>query len=372
MTEQIAVFYDESVLAHDTGTGFFEAAPSPILEVAEPHPENALRMKNMVSALRKGPIADRLTWHSAAAATDEQLVLFHDQAYIDELANTDPATFDRSTDTTVFGPGSWPIIKQAAGLVVAAADHVWSGAGNLAYAAVRPPGHHAQPAKTDGYCFVNNTGVAIEVLRQKGLKRACVIDWDVHHGNGTQEGFYDDPNVLTVSIHMDHGAWGPSHTQTGSADEIGSGDGVGANLNVPMPYGSGDQAYAAAFERIIAPAVRGFAPELIVIACGQDANQFDPNGRQIVTMAGFRELGRRARALADELTGGKLVLVQEGGYAVSYAAYCLHATLEGVLGSEQQLDDPLAYMPEHLEHLDASLERITETRSAAIAAARTS
>jgi acetoin utilization deacetylase AcuC-like enzyme len=199
------------------------------------------------------------------------------------------------------------------------------------------------------------------------LKRACVIDWDVHHGNGTQEGFYADPDVLTVSMHMDHGAWGPSHTQTGGADEAGTGAGRGANLNVPLPCGRGDAAYARAFDEIVAPAVRAFAPELIVIACGQDANQFDPNGRQLVTMAGFRALGERARALADDLTGGKLVLVQEGGYAVSYAALCLNATLEGVLGTGETIADPIGFMPEATDDLDAVIARIKDARAAALA-----
>jgi len=366
MSDQIAVFYDDIVLRHDTGHGFFEGPPSPILEVQERHPENAERLKNMVSALKGGPIASALTWQTAPPATVDQMELFHDRAYLDELATREATSASRATGTTVFGPGSWDVIKAAAGLAVGAATHVWSGKGKIAYAMPRPPGHHAQPAMTDGYCFVNNGGVAIEVLKTHGLKRACIIDWDVHHGNGTQEGFYGDPNVLTISMHMDHGAWGASHTQTGGANEVGAGDGVGANLNVPLPYGSGDTTYLKAFDDLIAPAVRHFAPEILFIACGQDASQFDPNGRQTVTMAGFRELGRRARALAEELTDGKLVLVQEGGYAVSYAAYCLHATLEGVLGSDKQLDDPIAYMPEHLEHLDETLVRITQVRTGAI------
>jgi acetoin utilization deacetylase AcuC-like enzyme len=308
-----------------------------------------------------------LDWHAVTPATEEQLLLFHDADYIAGLASNDFKETFRATATTVFGPGSWPVAKLAAGLAIAAGEQVWSGAGKIAYALVRPPGHHAQPATADGYCFLNNTGVAIEVLRRQGLRRACVIDWDVHHGNGTQEGFYSDPDVLTVSLHMDHGAWGESHRQTGAAEEVGKGAGKGANLNIPLPYGSGDRAYLCAFDEIVSPAVRAFSPEIIFIGAGQDANQFDPNGRQIVTMEGFRQLGRRARVLADELCGGKLVLVQEGGYAVSYAAYCLHATLEGVLLREASLPDPIAYMPEHCENLDNALQRIRDARAAALA-----
>jgi len=322
----------------------------------------------MASVLRKGPVRDALDWHGAEPASDQALRLFHDGGYLDglaKLAMEDSYRVD-STESTVFGPGTWPIIKVAAGLAIAAAEHVWQGKGDIAYALSRPPGHHAQPAMADGYCFVNNIGVAINVLRQQGLKRAAVIDWDVHHGNGTQEGFYDDPDVLTVSMHMDHGSWGPTHVQTGAVDEVGTGKARGTNLNVPLPYGGGNAMYLAAFDEIVAPAVRDFAPEILFIAAGQDANQFDPNGRQAVTMEGFYELGRRARSLAADLCGGKLVLVQEGGYALSYAAYCLHATLEGVLGRARALDDPIAFMPDHTENLPSTIKRLQEARKAAL------
>jgi len=129
-----------------------------------------------------------------------------------------------------------------------------------------------------------------------------------------------------------------------------------------LPYGSGDSAHFRAFDEIITPAVKAFRPQILVVAAGQDANQFDPNGRQNVTMAGFHGLGLRARKLATELTDGKLVLVQEGGYSISYAAYCLHTTLEGVLGLRSSLDDPIAFLPDHTHGLEAALRKILETR----------
>lgn len=363
---RLAVYFDAQVFDHETGYGLFEGPPSPYLVVPERHPENGERVRNMAAVLRKGPVRDALDWYCAGAASDEALRTFHESAYLEKLAAVEPEDSYRDTGTTVFGPGSWPIIKVSAGLAIAAGEHVWQGKGDMAYAMSRPPGHHAQPGMADGYCFVNNIGVAIGVLRQQGLKRAAVIDWDVHHGNGTQEGFYDDPDVLTVSMHMDHGPWGPTHTQTGGADEVGTGDGKGANLNVPLPYGSGNGAYQAAFDQIVVPAIREFAPEILFIAAGQDANQFDPNGRQTISMEGFYQLGLRARALAAEVCGGKLVLVQEGGYAMSYAAYCLHATLEGVLGRDRALDDPISYMPEHTEGLEATISRLNHVREKAL------
>ena len=205
---------------------------------------------------------------------------------------------------------------------------------------------------------MNNIGVAIEEAKTHGLKRVAVIDWDVHHGNGTQEGFYRDPDVFTVSLHMDHGAWGPNHQQTGAPEEAGEGDGRGANLNVALPFGSGDVTYHAAFDQLVAPEVERFEPELLIIACGQDANQFDPNGRQCVTMRGFHGLGSRAHVLAERCCDGRLVLVQEGGYALSYAAHCLHSTLEGALGEEESLRDPLAFLPEPVDTIEAMLASI--------------
>jgi acetoin utilization deacetylase AcuC-like enzyme len=156
-------------------------------------------------------------------------------------------------------------------------------------------------------------------------------------------------------MHMRHGSWGPAHPQTGAADEVGSGAGEGFNVNVELPVGTGDGGYLRAVEKLVVPIVDGFAPELLVVACGQDANQFDPNGRQCVTMEGFRALGAAARALAKGHCDGRIVLVQEGGYARSYSAFCLHATLAGVLERETELEDPCAYLPDDPGHADEEI-----------------
>jgi acetoin utilization deacetylase AcuC-like enzyme len=344
--KNINVFWHPAVLNHNTGRGFFQRPPSPFLEVTEPHPENPDRLRNMRSVLQHGPLKPYVGWHIGRHATLEELQAFHDPQYIDMLQDVEHAGGKRLAPTTVLAPGSLDAARVAAGTTLAAMTYILDGHGNLAYALVRPPGHHAAPAQADGYCFFNNIGVAVEHALKQGIKRVAVIDWDVHHGNGTQEGFYDRADVLTVSLHMDHGAWGPSHPQTGKADEIGRGLGVGFNLNVPLPMGTGDDGYDYAMTELVLPAIKAFAPELLIVAAGQDGSQFDPNGRQLLTMAGFRRLGQHARALADKYCDGRLLLVQEGGYAVSYAAYCLHATLEGVLGVSELLDDPIAYLPE--------------------------
>lgn len=214
------------------------------------------------------------------------------------------------------------------------------------YALVRPPGHHAQPGKADGYCLCNSTAIAAEHLRARGAERVAIIDWDVHHGNGTQECFYSRADVLTVSLHEGHGSWGPWHPQTGSPLEKGIGEGAGYNVNVQLPYGAGNAAYLQAMGEIVIPIVDEYQPSVILVAAGQDANQFDPNGRHCLTMAGFDALGRSVRQLADRQCDGRLAVIQEGGYAVSYTAFCAHATLAGVLGVPSGLHDPLAYLPD--------------------------
>ncbi len=365
--DTLEVFWNESALGHDTGRGFFGGPASEYLAVAENHPENADRVRNMHAVLQRGPISEYLHWHDGRRADEAEVERFHTAEHIAELRAAAEAGGRRFTPSTTFAPDSYEASLIAAGTALSAMDRVMEG-GSLAYALVRPPGHHAAPDMVDGYCFINNSALAAQRAIDRGAARVAVIDWDVHHGNGTQEGFYARDDVLTVSIHMDHGSWGPNHPQTGKADEVGRGAGRGFNVNVPMPMGSGDEGYAKAFETIIQPAVDAFAPEAIVVACGQDANQFDPNGRQMITMAGFRQLGAMARALADRHAGGRLCLVQEGGYAMSYAAYCLHATLEGVIGVGPLLDDPIAFYPEDTGPALAAIDAILATRAAAIAA----
>ena len=342
----IDVFWHPAVLDHDTGRGIFEGGPSDLLDVPELHPENAERVRNMLSVLRRGPLADRLRWHDGRLATEDELAAVHDPAYIEMLREACEQGGRVFAPSTLVTGESWRPLLAAAGTAMAAGDAVISGGSQIAYALVRPPGHHAAPATADGYCFFNHVALVAERARAAGCERVAIIDWDVHHGNGTQACFYDRADVLTVSLHMRHGSWGPSHPQTGSAAEVGVGPGAGHNVNAELGLGGGIRAYEAPFTQVIRPILDQYRPDLIVGACGQDASGFDPNGRQNLLMEGFRRVGRLVAEVADELCDGKLVLVQEGGYARTYAAYCLHATLEGVLGTGPLLADPIGYLPD--------------------------
>jgi acetoin utilization deacetylase AcuC-like enzyme len=349
------VFWHPAMLEHDTGSGLWEAGPSELLAVPELHPENAERLRNMRSVLERGPLAGRLGWKNGRPAEREELEVVHDASYVESIREACEAGGRHLTATTLVSGSSWPAILAAAGTALAAVDAVVSGESELAYALVRPPGHHAGPAVADGYCFFNNVALAAERLRAAGAGRVAIVDWDVHHGNGTQSCFYERADVLTISLHMRHGSWGPSHPETGSPSECGNGDGAGRNVNVELRPGSGDSAYAEAFRRVVEPVLERYRPDAVVGASGQDASAFDGNGRMNVTMDGFHAIGRGLRESAER-AGASLVLVQEGGYARTYAAYCLHATLEGVLGSERLLPDPLAFMPDDPSHASADVD----------------
>jgi acetoin utilization deacetylase AcuC-like enzyme len=372
MPDSLHILWHDDALRHDTGRGVFEQPPSPLIAEHELHPENAIRLRNIRAVLQRAPLADRMQWHPGRHASLDELATFHDRDYIDAIHETirhAPAWMP-NTGSTIVSPGTWAAALAAAGTTLEAVDHVLDGATNLAYALVRPPGHHAQPTRADGYCFFNNAALAALRACARGVDRVAIIDWDVHHGNGTQEGFYHRADVLTISLHMDHRSWGPSHPQDGRPDEIGVGEGVGFNRNIPLPYGSGDQVYAAAMTRLVAPLIDDFGPGLIIVAAGQDASGFDPNGRMLLSMDGFRALGRAARRFADQHTGGRLLLVQEGGYARTYTGLCAYASVEGVLGCDDSpLDDPLGGYPEYPAAGFDALTAIEAAWNAAIAAA---
>jgi acetoin utilization deacetylase AcuC-like enzyme len=356
--DRIDVFWHDDALRHDTGVALGDYFDVSLLAEPEPHFECAQRVANMKSVLERGPISGHLRWRPGRHATEAEVGLIHPSEYIGRVRDFCASGGGEFVLGTRAVPATWDAALAAVGSSIQAVDAVLDGDASAAYALVRPPGHHAQPAQADGYCFFSNAAVAAEHARRRGVERIAIVDWDVHHGNGTQACFYDRSDVLTVSLHQDHGSWGPSHPQTGTPLETGHGDGMGFNVNVALPPGTGDLGYLDAFETVAAPIVRRFRPDLLLVAAGQDANEYDPNARMCVSMAGFRALGRAARGLADELCRGRVALIQEGGYAKTYSAFCLHATLEGILGVEEpMLPDPVAFQPDDAGHARAAIDR---------------
>jgi acetoin utilization deacetylase AcuC-like enzyme len=220
---------------------------------------------------------------------------------------------------------------------MAAVEAVLKGEVANAYALVRPPGHHAVADQGMGFCLFGNVAVAVMHARAvHGVGRVATVDWDVHHGNGTQAAFYGERDVLTISIHQDR-LFPP---ESGLLSETGEGAGEGSNINVPLPPGSGVGAYVAAFEQVVLPALRKFRPELIVVPSGFDASGADPLGRMMMTSDGYRTLTTLLMQVADEICGGRLVFSHEGGYSEMHVPYCGLAVLETMTGKRTGVVDP--------------------------------
>jgi acetoin utilization deacetylase AcuC-like enzyme len=241
------------------------------------------------------------------------------------------------------GSGGHEIALLAAGATIAAAEAVLTGRVRNAYALVRPPGHHATPDGGMGFCVFNNIAVAVRHAQAKyGLGRIAVVDWDVHHGNGTQTCFYDDPSVLTISLHQEEVFPRKSHGIHGCLAETGSGPGLGMAINIPLPAGSGGGAYKAGFEHVVLPALDAFEPELIFVACGLDAGNNDALGRMALGPEDFRWMTRSLMSAADRLCAGRLVLSHEGGYHAPSAPFLALPIFEELSGVSSGIRNPVA------------------------------
>ena len=255
------------------------------------------------------------------AATAEELSRVHDRTYIDRVAATQgtSAMFDPDTYSS---PESYEIALLAAGAAIEAARYARDGHGP-AIAFVRPPGHHAERDRAMGFCLFNNVAVAAADALARGARRVAVVDIDVHHGNGTQWMFYDDPRVLYVSTHQF-----PFYPGTGAASEVGRGDGAGFTLNVPLEVGATDADYWRVYDGVVGPAVERYAPDLVLVSAGFDAHERDPLAGMRVTTEGYAAIVARLRAAAQHACGGRIAAVTEGGYHLSALAECLELTLE--------------------------------------------
>ncbi|MBI4694655.1 MAG: class II histone deacetylase [Gammaproteobacteria bacterium] len=340
MTPRTAFFHDERCLWHST-PGLFSLI-LPVRGWVQPPAgaglaESPESKRRAVSLLQVSGLMDELHLRSAPMASEEDLRRVHPGAYLEKFKALSDADGGELGPFAPFGPGSYESAKVSAGLAIAAVDTVLRRDYRNAYAMSRPPGHHCLPDQPMGFCLMANIPIAIETARARhGVSRVAVLDWDVHHGNGTQAVFYERADVLTISLHQE-GCFPPGYS---GAEERGAGAGLGCNINVPLLPGGGDDAYRFAMDRIVLPALARYAPELVIVASGYDASSVDPLARMLLHSESYRAMTRDVMALADHYCDGRVVVVHEGGYAESYVPFCVHAVVETLAGKRTEVTDP--------------------------------
>ncbi|RED18728.1 class II histone deacetylase [Pontivivens insulae] len=320
-------------------------------------PETKRRLRNLIDVT--GLAAD-LTIRSAPAAPLDDLLRVHPQSYLTEFAQLSAQGGGELGERTPFGPGGYDIAALSAGLVTEAVRSVLAGEARNAYALSRPPGHHCLPDYPMGFCLLANIAIAIRSAASD--LRVAVVDWDVHHGNGTEAIFADDSNVLTLSVHQD----GNYPWTTGGVDTAAQ-----ANINIPLPPGSGHKAYLRTMDRIVLPALKRFRPDLIIVACGFDASGVDPLARMLAGSDTFGLMTAMLMRAADTLCEGRLAMAHEGGYSEVHVPFCGHAVLAQMSGSKILATDPLAariaaHQPS--AHMDAVHEGLIDELAAHFAA----
>jgi acetoin utilization deacetylase AcuC-like enzyme len=278
------------------------------------HPERPERFDAVVDAIREAGLLGRLTALGARAADEDELALCHTAGYLRVARHDVEAGYScLSTGDTDIGRNSWEVAARAVGAGLNAVDAVMSGRARNAFCAVRPPGHHANAARGMGFCLLNNIAIAARYAQRKhGIGRVLIVDWDVHHGNGTQDIFYADPTVFFFSTHQ----W-PLYPGTGRADETGAGAAEGTTMNFPFPAGSGRAQILGAVQGSLMPAMQEYRPELVLISAGFDSRIGDLLGRFTLTDEDFADLTRAVMEIADASGGGRVVSMLEGGYNLS-------------------------------------------------------
>ncbi len=295
------------------------------------HPERLARLKAIQGDLEMSSVIELVERLRPDYAPLEWVERLHDQAYIQRFKEACAQGKEEFDDPDCgICKDSYETALLAAGGVMLAVDAVMTGQVDNAFCAVRPPGHHAERDRAMGFCFFNNVAIgAVYALEKYGLERVAIIDWDAHHGNGTQHLFEEDPRVFFVSLHEDPAVCYPG---TGYRHEVGKGAGKGFTLNIPLPLRSGDAKYLEALQTEVLPRLRQFAPQLVFISAGFDAHEKDPLAQMRVTRQGYREMGKLILALADETASGRLITVLEGGYNLQVLEECVEDHVRLLLG----------------------------------------
>ena len=328
--------YHELFGWHDTGTdaGIFPSDPAAGLQPFQNY-ENAETKRRIHELIVVSGLIKHLKRIEPIPATREELLLVHPASYLDQLKKTSDQKRggDAGDGETPLAKGGYEIGALAVGAVNTLTKSILAGEVKNGYALVRPPGHHAIRAGGMGYCLFSNLGVALSVakLENPGI-RIAVVDWDVHHGNGTQEIFQNDPDVLTISLHQDR----LYPRNSGMREEVGA---KGSNINIPLPAGTGNGGYLYAFEKVVKPALKKFKPDLIAVASGFDSSVYDILGRMMVTASGYAEMTDVLMECADESAQGKLIIAHEGGYNAVYSPFCGLFVLQQLSGIKK-LGDP--------------------------------
>lgn len=320
------------------------------------HPERPARIEAIEARLARTPLWETLPHRTPEPVTDEVLTSVHTRAYVERVRDLAASGGGALDPDTAVGPASDGIARLAAGGALGAVDAVLAGDAPIAMALVRPPGHHARPGAGMGFCLFNNVALAARhALERRGVERVFILDWDVHHGNGTQEAFYHDPRVVFCSLHQEN--WYPG---TGALTEAGEGPGEGACVNIPLPAGIGDGGYEYLWEEVVLPLMRAVAPGLVLISAGFDAHHADPLGGMLLTADGFGRLAALVRAGAGE---APIAAVLEGGYDLDGLSFSVAAALAGLTGVASGLREPEAVLRE--APFSVARERAREVRRVA-------
>lgn len=307
------------------------------------HPEHSGRIAAVWQEFSGSGLLGRLDVRTPQAVTDEMILRVHSKAFLEKIqwAEQQQSMILFDSDTYCL-PESVEIARLSAGGVITAIDAVMTGTASNALAAVRPPGHHATPDSPMGFCILSNIAIGARYAQAAyGVERVMIVDYDVHHGNGTQDIFYEDSSVLFVSTHQY-----PFYPGSGALRDTGRGAGAGTTANIPLPAGHGDTSYAAIYKRFLIPLARRFRPQLILVSAGFDAHHVDPIAMMRLTHPGYALLSRELKLLADELCGGKIVFVMEGGYDVTALAHGMRNVAHVLLG-EDNISDPYGSAPGH-------------------------